>query len=193
VPLADSGAIRVDETCSTGVHGIWAAGDCCEVTHLVTGRAAYLPLGTTANKMGRVAGSAIAGERERFPGVVGTAITRVFGLEVGVTGITAREADEAGFDPVEGWIEAGSRAGYYPGGGSVMVHLTADRRGRLLGCQVAGAEGVKGRIDTAAAALTAHMKLEDLAMLDMAYAPPFAPVWDPLLVAAGILKAKVGR
>jgi NADPH-dependent 2,4-dienoyl-CoA reductase/sulfur reductase-like enzyme len=192
VPLSSAGAIRVDETCATGVHGIWAAGDCCEVTHLVTGRAAYLPLGTTANKMGRVAGSAIAGERERFPGVVGTAITRVFGLEVGVTGITAQEAEEAGFDPSEAWIEAGSRAGYYPGGGSVTVHLTADRRGRLLGCQVAGVEGVKGRIDTAAAALTARMKLEDLAMLDMAYAPPFAPVWDPLLIAAGVLRQQVG-
>ncbi len=193
VPRSAEGAIQVDETCATGVHGIWAAGDCCQVRHLVTGRPAYLPLGTTANKMGRVAGSAIAGERERFPGVVGTAITRAFGLEIGVTGLSPDQAREAGFDPVEAVIEAGTRAGYYPGGGGTLVHLTADRRGRLLGAQVCGPEGVKGRIDTAAAALTGGMKVEDLAMLDMAYAPPFAPVWDPLLVAAGVLKAKLGR
>lgn len=191
VPAASNGALRVDESCATGVHGVWAAGDCCEVRHLVTGRPVYMPLGTTANKMGRVAGACIAGERERFPGVVGTAITRVFGVEVGVTGLAPDQAKEAGFDPVDAVVEAGSRARYMPGGGGVLVHLTADRRGRLLGCQVAGPEGTKGRIDTAAAALTAGMRVEDLAMLDMAYAPSFAPVWDPLLVAAGALKAKL--
>ncbi len=191
VPLADNGAIRVDETCATGVHGIWAAGDCCEVTHRVTGRPAYLPLGTTANKMGRVAGSNIAGERERFPGVVGTAVTRVFGLEVGVTGLSPEEAARAGFDPVDAVIQAGSRAGYYPGGGGVHVQLTADRRGRVLGGQVAGPEGTKGRIDTLAAAVSCRMKVEDLAMLDLAYAPPFAPVWDPVLVAAGVLRSRL--
>ena len=193
VPLAANGAIQVDETCATGVHGIWAAGDCCEVRHLVTGRPVYIPLGTTANKMGRVAGTNIAGGRERFPGVVGTAITRAFGLEVGVTGLAPAEAREAGYDPVDAWIEAGSRAGYYPGGGGVLVHLTADRRGRLLGGQVCGPEGTKGRIDTLATALTGGMKVEELAMLDLAYAPPFAPVWDPLLVAAGVLKSKLDR
>jgi NADPH-dependent 2,4-dienoyl-CoA reductase/sulfur reductase-like enzyme len=193
VPLAENGAIRVDETCATGVHGIWAAGDCCEVRHMVTGRPAYLPLGTTANKMGRVAGANIGGARERFPGVVGTAIARVFGLEVGVAGLSPEDARQAGFDPVEAVTESGTRAGYYPGGGSTLVHLTADRRGRVLGAQVAGSEGVKGRVDTVAAALTMGMKIEDLAMLDMAYAPPFAPVWDPLLVTAGVLKSKLGR
>jgi len=191
VPLAANGAIRVDETCATGVHGVWAAGDCCEVKHLVTGKPVYIPLGTTANKMGRVAGSCIAGERERFPGVVGTAITRAFSMEVGVTGLSPAEAKEAGFDAVACVVEAGSRAGYFPGGGSVLVQLTADRRGRLLGGQVAGPEGVKGRVDTLAAAVTAGMKIDDLAMLDLAYAPSFAPVWDPLLVAAGVLKSKV--
>jgi NADPH-dependent 2,4-dienoyl-CoA reductase/sulfur reductase-like enzyme len=193
VSLASNGAVRVDETCATGVHGVWAAGDCCEVTHLVTGRPVYIPLGTTANKMGRVAGGCIAGARERFPGVVGTAITRAFGPEVGTTGLSPREASDAGFDPAECAVEAGSRAGYYPGGGPVLVQLTADRRGRLLGGQVAGPEGVKGRIDTLAAGLTCGMKVEELAMLDAAYAPPFAPVWDPLLVAAGVLKSKLNR
>jgi len=193
LPRSANGAIRVDESCATGVHGVWAAGDCCEVTHRVTGRPAYLPLGTTANKMGRVAGTNIAGGRDRFPGVVGTAITRVFGLEVGVTGLSPDEAREAGLDAVDCLIEAGTRAGYYPGGGTAVVQLTGDRRGRLLGAQVAGPEGVKGRIDTVAAALTGGLKVEDLAMLDLAYAPPFAPVWDPLLVAAGVLRTKLNR
>jgi len=194
VPRDGRGAIQVDEHCATGVHGIWAAGDCCAVRHLLTGRPAYLPLGTTANKMGRVAGSNVAGERARFPGVVGTAVTRAFSLEVGLTGLSPEEAREAGFDPVSAHAVAGSRAGYYPGGGPVTVFLTADRRsGRLLGGQVAGPEGTKGRIDTLAAALTAGMRLEDFAALDLAYAPPFAPVWDPLLVAAGVLKGKLDR
>lgn len=193
VSLAASGAVRVDETCATGVHGVWAAGDCCEVTHLVTGRPAYIPLGTTANKMGRVAGACVAGLRDRFPGVVGTAITRAFTLEVGITGLSPAEARAAGFDAVECVVTAGSRAGYYPGGGEVLVQLTADRRGRLLGGQVAGPEGVKGRVDTLAAAVTSRMTVEELAHLDLAYAPPFAPVWDPLLVAAGVLRGKMGR
>ena len=145
VPLAENGAIRADETCATGVHGIWAAGDCCEVRHIVTGRSAYLPLGTTANKMGRVAGANIGGARERFPGVVGTAIARVFGLEVGVTGLSPEDARQAGFDPVEAVTESGTRAGYYPGGGSTLVHLTADRRGRVLGAQVVGLGGGQGQ------------------------------------------------
>jgi len=191
VPLADNGAIRVDEFCSTGVHGIWAAGDCCAVNHLVTGREVYLPMGTTANKMGRVAGSNIAGERSRFPGVAGTAIVKVFDLEAGVTGLSTAQAKEAGFDAVEAYIKAPSRAHYYPGGGSVHVHLTAERNGRLLGGQVVGPEGVKGRIDTLAAAVTAGMNVHELAMLDLCYAPSFAPVWDPLLVAAGVLEKKV--
>ncbi|MEW5763781.1 MAG: FAD-dependent oxidoreductase [Acidobacteriota bacterium] len=192
VPRDGRGAILVDEACATGVHAVWAAGDCCAVRHLVTGRPAYLPLGTTANKMGRVAGANIAGRRERFPGVVGTAVTRAFGLEVGLTGLSPVEAASAGFDPAEAVVEAGSRAGYYPGGGAVTVQLTADRRtGRLLGGQVAGPEGTKGRVDTLAAAVTAGMRAEDFALLDLAYAPPFAPVWDPLLVAAGVLVSRL--
>jgi len=192
VPLDLKGAIVVDEACATGTHGIWAAGDCCAVPHRVTGRPTWMPLGTTANKMGRVAGANIAGERERFPGVVGTAITRVFALEVGRSGLSFTEAVEAGFDAEWASITSHSRAGYFPGGGEVRVSLVADRRSeRLLGGQVAGAEGTKGRTDTLAAAVTAGMKVQDLLNLDLAYAPSFAPVWDPLLVAAGALRAKL--
>ncbi len=191
LPLAENGALKVDEFCSTGVHGIWAAGDCCETAHVVTGKPVYLPLGTTANKMGRVAGANIAGGRERFPGVAGTAITRVFGLEAGVTGLSLEEAKAAGFSPVSVEIEASSRAGYFPGGGTVSVHLVAGRNGRLLGGQAVAPEATKGRIDTLAAAVTAGMSLEEFSYLDLSYAPPFAPVWDPLLVAAQALKSKL--
>lgn len=191
LPLSKNGALNVDEFCATGVHGIWAAGDCCETCHIVTGRPVYLPLGTTANKMGRIAGANIAGGRERFPGVVGTAITRVFGLEAAVTGLSHAEAAAHGFFPVSVSIEAGSRAGYFPGGGAVSVHLVAGRNGRLLGGQIVAPEGTKGRIDTLASAITAGMKLDDFAYLDLSYAPPFAPVWDPLLVAAQALRPKL--
>jgi len=191
VPLAENGAIVTDERCSTGVHGIWAAGDCCEVTHLVSGRPVYIPLGTTANKMGRVAGSNIAGEQARFPGVVGTAIVKVFELEAAVTGLTRSQAMDAGFRAEEVYIKAFSRAHYYPGGGRVHVSLTSDEGGRLLGGQVVGPEGTKGRIDTLAAAVTAGMNIQDFSMLDVSYAPSFAPVWDPLLIASGVLERKI--
>jgi len=186
-----SGALRPDETCATGVHGIWAAGDCCAVRNRITGQWAYVPLGTTANKMGRVAGSNIAGVRERFPGIVATAIMKAFDLEVGITGLSAEDAAAAGFDPVTVDVEASTRAEYYPGGGTASVHLVADGRGRLLGGQICAPEGTKGRIDTLAAALTASMTADELASLDLAYAPPFAPVWDPLLVAANVLRSKL--
>ena len=191
LPMAENGALKVDEFCFTGVHGIWAAGDCCQTTHIVTGKPVYLPLGTTANKMGRVAGANIAGGRDRFPGVAGTAITRVFGLEAGVTGLSLAEARAAGFSPVSTEIEASSRAGYFPGGGTVSVHLVAGRDGKLLGGQVVAPEATKGRIDTLASAITAGMKVDDFAYLDLSYAPPFAPVWDPLLVAAQALRPKL--
>lgn len=193
VPLDKRGAICTGDDCATGVHGIWAAGDCCTVNHLLTGRPTWLPLGTTANKMGRVAGTNIAGGREHFQGVLGTAITRVFSLEVGRTGLSAPEALHAGFDPEWATVDAASRPGYLPGGGDVRVSLVADRRtGRLLGGQVAGPEGTKGRIDTLAAALTARMKVEEVQHLDLAYAPPFGTVWDPLLTAAAALRKRMG-
>ncbi|MCI4398176.1 MAG: FAD-dependent oxidoreductase [Acidobacteria bacterium] len=191
LPMSQNGALKVDDFCATGIHGIWAAGDCCETNHVVTGRPVYLPMGTTANKMGRIAGANIAGGRERFPGVVGTAITRVFGLEAAVTGLSQPEAEAHGFFPVSVSIEAGSRAGYFPGGGAVSVHLVAGRDGRLLGGQIVAPEGTKGRIDALACAVTAGMKVDDFAYLDLSYAPPFAPVWDPLLVAAQALRSKL--
>ena len=185
-----TGAIAVSDRMETSVDGIFAAGDCAETHHIVTGRAAWLPLGATANKMGRIAGAAAAGARERFHGVVGTAIVRVCGLAVAVTGFSSTQARREGFQPVEACIEARDRPGYFRGR-PCAVQLVADNgSGRLIGGVVLGEHGVEGRINTIAAALTQHMTVDEFAQLDLAYAPPFSTAWDPVLIAAQqLLKA----
>jgi NADPH-dependent 2,4-dienoyl-CoA reductase/sulfur reductase-like enzyme len=179
-----TGAIRVDEHMETNLPGVYAAGDCAETRHLVTGRPAYIPLGTTANKMGRVAGANAAGRRERFGGVVGTAVVNVFGMGVAFSGLSAAHARREGFSPVSARITARSRAGYFDGQ-PITVELVADAASRrLLGGSVLGEDGVEGRINVIATALHNRMRIEDLEQLDLAYAPPFATVWDPVLIAA---------
>ena len=186
-----TGAIRVDERMETNLAGVYAAGDCAETQHLVTGRAAWIPLGTTANKMGRVAGANAAGARERFAGVVGTAIVSLFDTGFAFTGLGADEARREGFQPVAARIEARSRARYFDGR-PTTVELVADRATRrLLGGTVIGEDGAAGRINTIAAALHARLRVEDFEGLDLAYAPPFAPVWDPLLIAARQLRKEL--
>jgi CoA-dependent NAD(P)H sulfur oxidoreductase len=186
-----TGAIQVDERMQTNLGGVYAAGDCAETMHLVTGRAAYVPLGTTANKMGRAAGANAAGARERFGGIVGTSILSVFGLGVGMTGLSESQARREGFAPVSIRIEARARPRYF-GGRLTTVELVADRgTGRLLGGVVTGEQGVAGRINVIASALHNGMKAGDFENLDLAYAPPFATVWDPLLIAAQQLVQKL--
>ncbi|HLY81371.1 MAG TPA: FAD-dependent oxidoreductase [Acidimicrobiales bacterium] len=179
------GAIVVDRRQRTSAEGVWAAGDCCESFNLVTGKQVHVALGTVANKQGRVAGINIGGGYATFPGVVGTAITRVCALEIGRTGLTEKEATAAGFGYVVAKIESTTTAGYIPGAGPITVKLLAERgSGRLLGGQVFGTEGTAKRIDVLATAITAGMTAEDLVELDLSYAPPFSPVWDPVQAAA---------
>ncbi len=188
VELGRTGAIRTDDHMETSLNGVYAAGDCAETTHLVTGRPVWIPLGTTANKMGRVAGANAAGRRERFAGVTGTSIVQVCGLGIAMTGLSAAEARKEGFDPISTRIEARERARYFSGR-PVTVELVADRNTRrLLGGLVLGEQGVAGRINVIAAALAARMRIDDFEHLDLAYAPPYANVWDPLLIAAQQLK-----
>jgi NADPH-dependent 2,4-dienoyl-CoA reductase/sulfur reductase-like enzyme len=185
--LGPAGSIAVDDRQLTSLPGLYAAGDCAQAWHLITGRPVYMPLGTTANKQGRVAGENAAGGRARFPGIVGTAAVRLFELECARTGLSENEAHAAGFRFVSATIEQASRASYL-GGKPIRVKLLAERNsGRLLGGQMAGQEGVAKRIDVVATALHARMTAEQLAALDLTYAPPFAPVWDPVLVAAQAL------
>ena len=192
IQLGSTGAIRVDAKMETSIPGVYAAGDCAEAYHLVLGRNVYVPLGTTANKQGRVAGENIAGGGATFKGIVGTSIFKTFDLEVGRTGITEKEAASEHMDHVTNVIEHISRAHYCPGVSKILVKLVADRKtGRLLGAQMAGREGVGKRVDVFATAITAGMSVQEIAKLDLGYAPPFGPVYDPVLVAAQQLAKKV--
>lgn len=184
----ESGAIVTDERQRTSVPGVFAAGDCCEVLHRVSGRRVWHPLGQPAVKQGWVAGAnAARGDslaEARYAGVLGTNVVKVFRLEVARTGLSLKQSLAAGFDASETATETASRAGYYPGGSKISTRLVVDRSGRLLGAQMVGREGVAQRIDVYAAALHAGLKTEEIERLDLAYAPPFAPTIDPIIRAA---------
>jgi NADPH-dependent 2,4-dienoyl-CoA reductase/sulfur reductase-like enzyme len=190
--LGDRGAIRVNERLETGTAGVWAAGDCAESRHLVSGRPFWVALGTVANKHGRVAGINIAGGEAVFPGVVGTAITKFNELEIGRSGLQQRDLDRLGIEAVSAKVHAKTRAHYYPEAAPINVKLLAEKgSGRLLGGQIIGGPGSGKRIDIIATALHAAMSIDDLVNLDLAYAPPFSPVWDPVQIAARVLQSKL--
>ena len=182
-----SGAIATDASMRTNLPGVFAAGDCAEALHLVTGQPAYIPLGSTANKQGRVAGENAGGGQAVFGGIVGTMVLRCFGLTVATTGLTAASARDAGFQVQGTTIRAKDISHYFPGAEDIHVRLVADAdSGRLLGGQIAGKHGVAKRVDVLATALFNRMTVGQLRQLDLSYAPPFAPVWDPILVAANV-------
>jgi len=192
IPLGVKGAIRVNERMQTGVAGIWAAGDCAEVFHLVSRRPAHIPLGTTANKQGRVAGLNLGGRPATFPGVVGTAVSKICSLEVARTGLQEKEIAELGLEFVSATIKSRTRAGYYPDAGAITVKVLAEKgTGRFLGGQIVGTEGAAKRIDVMAVALHAGMTVDEMVHLDLSYAPPFSPVWDPVLTAVRQLVKEV--
>ena len=178
--------------------GIWAAGDCCEVEHRLTGRRVFLPLGTHANKLGRVVGAnliGVGGER-RFGGALATAITRFVAggvhLEIARTGLSSEDAAHAGYD-VAALVTTGTTAsGYMPEAEPIQTKVVADgATRRLLGVQIVGGAGSAKRIDAAAAALWGGLDVDDLAGMDLAYAPPFATVWDALQIAARRLADRI--
>jgi NADPH-dependent 2,4-dienoyl-CoA reductase/sulfur reductase-like enzyme len=177
-------SLLVDASMRTSLPDVFAAGDCVALPHLVLGRPAWVPLGPAANKTGRVAGTVAAGGSASFGGIVGTAVVKVFGLEVARTGLTLAEAEAAGLPAGAVDVVSRSRAKYYPGAQPLHVRLVVGSDGRLLGGQLAGREGAAKRIDVLATALYAGLTVSDLAGLDLSYAPPFAPVYDPVLTAA---------
>lgn len=188
VHLGGTGAIAVDDRLRTSVPDIFAAGDCAEHWHRLLQQPAWVPLGTTANKQGRIAGRNAAGGDESFAGIVGTAITRVFDLQVGRTGLTEREAVAAGHPCVAKVLKSTDHAGYLPGAQQLTVKLVVEQStGRVLGGQAIGRAGVDKRIDVLATALYTGLTIEELTQLDLAYAPPFNSVWDPIQVAATAL------
>ncbi len=192
IALGPTGAVATNERMETNLSGVYVAGDVAEAHHLLTGKPAWVPLGTTANKQGRVAGENAAGGNAVFKGIVGTAAVKVFGLEVARTGLTEPQAREAGFDPLGVTIEHPSHGSYYPGATDLRVRLIADRRdGRLLGGQIVGRETAAKRIDVLAAALHAGMDVEAITALDLSYAPPFATAWEAIQIAAQQVMGKL--
>ncbi len=185
VRLGAGGAIAVNDKMETNLQGVYAAGDCCQVRHRVSNRYTWIPLGTTANKQGRVAGDNASGRYARFKGVTGTMAVKVFDMQIALSGLTGKDLEKVpgGWEQVV--VKQGSRAHYYPGGAEISVVMTWARRdGRLLAVQMIGEEGVAKRIDVAALALQQKMTVRELAEADLSYAPPFAPVNDPLMIAA---------
>jgi NADPH-dependent 2,4-dienoyl-CoA reductase/sulfur reductase-like enzyme len=185
VHVGTSDGIVTDAQMRTSAEGVWAAGDCVEVRHRVSGEPMAIALGTYANRQGRVAGITMTGGVAEFPGVIGTAIAKICAYEVARTGLREEAARRAGFDPVSARVESTTRAAYFPGARPITVKAIADRRtGRLLGGQIVGKEGAGKRIDVMAAGIWNEMTAEEFAMLDLSYAPPFGPVWDPVALAA---------
>ncbi|AVV44916.1 flavoprotein oxidoreductase [Streptomyces sp. P3] len=193
LPVGGHGGLLTDLAMRVRGHEeIWAGGDCVEVLDLVSGQERHIALGTHANKHGQVIGANVAGGYATFPGVVGTAVSKVCELEIARTGLREKDAHRAGLRFETVTVESTSRAGYYPGASPMTVKMLAERRtGRLLGVQIVGREGAAKRVDVAAVALTAGMTVEQMTSLDLGYAPPFSPVWDPVLVAARKATAKV--
>ncbi|MFD5944677.1 FAD-dependent oxidoreductase [Streptomyces collinus] len=193
LPLGPHGGLLTDRSMRVRGHeNIWAGGDCVEVLDLVSGQERHIPLGTHANKHGQVIGTNIGGGYATFPGVVGTAVSKVCDLEIARTGLREKDAHRVGLRFESVTIESTSRAGYYPNSSPMTVKMLAEHRtGRLLGVQIVGREGAGKRVDIAAVALTAGMTAEQMTTLDLGYAPPFSPVWDPVLVAARKAAAKV--
>ena len=181
------GAIQVDRQMRTNVEDIWAAGDCGETWHRLLQKSAYLPLGTTAHKQGRVAGENAVGGQRQFGGSLGTQVVKVFDLVIARTGLRDAEAAKEGMDPLSVQLEAWDHKVYYPGASVIHVVLTGDRRtGRLLGAQLVGRVGAEigKRIDTVATALFNEMRVEQLSDLDLSYTPPLSTPWEPVQTAA---------
>jgi NADPH-dependent 2,4-dienoyl-CoA reductase/sulfur reductase-like enzyme len=184
IPLGVRKAIKTNDRMQTEIPGVWAAGDCAESFHLVSRRHVHIALGTIANKQGRVAGINLGGRYATFPGVVGTAVSKICDMEVARTGLQEKEIEALGLEYVTGRIESVTRASYYPNAGKITVKALAEKgSGRLLGAQIVGVEGAAKRIDVFATALHAGFDVAEMINLDLSYAPPYSSVWDPVHLA----------
>jgi NADPH-dependent 2,4-dienoyl-CoA reductase/sulfur reductase-like enzyme len=192
IRIGESGAIAVDDTMHTDAENVWAGGDCAESFHLISRRPVNIALGTVANKHGRVAGTNMGGGYAVFPGLVGTAVSKICEVEVARTGLQEKEIHQTGRAYVSAVAESSTRAGYYPDAGSISVKILAEKgNGKLLGAQIVGKEGAAKRIDILATALHAGLTVEEVAELDLSYAPPYSPVWDPVAIAARLALKRV--
>ena len=186
--LGPKRAIAVDRTLLTSEQDIYAAGDCADSYHVVTGQKTWIPLALRANRGGWAVADNIAAKNIVLQGVAGTSVFKVFDLQVARTGLSVGEAQKFGFDPVEVMIQGRTRAHAHPGSTTMGVQVVGDKvSGRLLGVQMVGKEGAAHRVNAPAVALHARMTVEEFSQSDLAYAPPFSPVWDPMLTAANQL------
>jgi len=191
IKLGIKNSIAVDRALKTSDENIYAAGDCSDAFHVVTGQKAWIPLALRANRAGWAVADNVCGKDVQLPGIAGTSVFKIFELEVARTGLGAQEAERAGFDPVEVTIKTRSRAHAHPGSSTIWLQMTGDKKsGRLLGVQMVGKEGVAHRINAPAVALHGQMTVEQFSQSDLAYAPPFSPVWDPMLTTANQLLKK---
>jgi NADPH-dependent 2,4-dienoyl-CoA reductase/sulfur reductase-like enzyme len=190
--LGQEKSISVDKTLLTSNADIYAAGDCADAYHVVTGQKTWIPLALRANRAGWAVADNVIGKRTELQGVAGTAVYKVFDLQVARTGLSVGEAKKFGFEPSEVVIQARSRAHAHPGASTLYVQMVGDRKsGRLLGAQMVGREGTAHRINAPGVALHAGMTVEEFGQTDLAYAPPFGPTWDPMLTAANQLLKKM--
>jgi NADPH-dependent 2,4-dienoyl-CoA reductase/sulfur reductase-like enzyme len=186
--LSTNKSISVDRKLRTSAEHIYAAGDCADAYHVVTGEKTWIPLALRANRAGWAVADNVCGKQAQLDGIVGTAVFRVFDYEVARTGLDMAEAQKYGFDPVQNMIKSGSRAHAYPGNTTIWVNMIGDKKtGRLLGAQMIGHDGVAHRINAPAVALHNRMTVARFSQTDLAYAPPFGPTWDPTLTAANQL------
>jgi NADPH-dependent 2,4-dienoyl-CoA reductase/sulfur reductase-like enzyme len=186
--LGPSESIAVDRMLRTSDPDIYAAGDCADAFHVVTDEKTWIPLALRANRAGWAVADNVVGGKVELQGVAGTAVFKVFDLEVARTGLSVEEAKKAGFEPAEAVIQSRTRGHNYPGSSTISVQLVGDRKtGRLLGAQMVGKDGAAHRINAVAVALHAKMSVEEFSQSDLAYAPPFGPSWDPLLTVANQL------
>jgi NADPH-dependent 2,4-dienoyl-CoA reductase/sulfur reductase-like enzyme len=194
IEVAPNGTIVVDDRMQVSHPDIFAAGDCVGQKHMITGKDVYIPRGTTANKQGRIVGENAGGGNEIFEGVLGTAVSKIFDLTVARTGLSSAEAALEGFDFVTSTVAHPSHGHTYPNPEpeDMTIKLIVERTGRLLGAQIVGRIGVAKRIDVFATALYNKMTVDQIANLDLCYSPPYAPVWDPILVAANVAQRKIG-
>lgn len=194
IEIGSTGAIKVNQDMETSIHGIYAVGDCVESYFLIDGTPCYRPMGSTANKTGRIAGDVITGGDLSFRGILGTGIVKVFDLTCGQTGYTEKEAKKAGYDVEVIHNIKPNQTEYFEGSSEMVIKAVADRKTeRLLGVQIIGKKGVDKRIDVFATAITFGAKVGDLAHLDLAYAPPYSTTKDPVMYTGMILDNALNR
>jgi len=192
IALGDTKAIRTNARMETNVKDVYAVGDCAESIHIVTQKPAVQQLGTVAVRQGKVAGINAAGGYALFTGVLGSAVTRLYGTEAGVTGLTEATAQRAKIETVSGTITSKTKADYYPGALPIKVKLVVEKESeRIIGAQIIGGEEVTQRINAISLSIQKQMTVRELAKADTAYAPPLCETWEPLVLAAEMVLMKL--